>query len=331
MLNKFIEKFIRLLNEKYQNRVRSFGIVGPYARNQQTKFSDVDFYMITKRINPFFEWKIKKKFFECFRDCKGREVSLLIASPTIFKKPDLMFFEYTNSGKVLFGEKIKPIPIERISRFEAFRNIIYRSCFFLEQFEVKNGKLQLKKNIKKELFLYNYSKVIQCVEEVCLLLTREYVADNFKRSMLIKRNVFAKQIPNFIKEHQKIHLFKYENLIPKDFSKETYTRKAFFYLQRVYEILFKELFDCKNLDCKKFNKIKAPFPSCIGTRLFFTLNWLKQTKQIKIHLFSEPFVCLTKKFIQFVIDFNSGKSLERELLEEILNYWKCAGWFYYYV
>ena len=54
-------------------------------------------------------------------------------------KPDLMFFEFSNSGKLLYGKNVDRISLDKISRFECFRNIVYRGCFFLSLFDVIDG------------------------------------------------------------------------------------------------------------------------------------------------------------------------------------------------
>ena len=81
---------------------------------------------------------VKKKFDETFD--KKLDCSLLIASKRVFNTPDLMLYEFSNSGKVFYG-KIKKVSIEKISDFEGFRNILYREREFLKSLTVKDGRI----------------------------------------------------------------------------------------------------------------------------------------------------------------------------------------------
>lgn len=330
-INLKINELLKKINSTnyLKKYIKSFGIVGTFARKESFNYknkikSDIDFYVITNFINPFFESKFKKEISIIFGN--EYDASLLIASPTIFKKPDLMFFEYTNSGKVLYGEKLKPISIKKISKFESFRNIIYRGCFFLSLFGVKNNKLKLIEKDKIK-FLYYYSKVIFGIGEVFLILNKTYVANNYKRNELIKKNKFAKLLNEFIKEHNNMQRFRINNKIPLDFNFNTYTKKAFYYIEKCYEIMFIEMF---NNDLNKFKKIKSSGISLFSSRFFFTLNNFKEYKKVAISI-NEPFIDLNIKFYNLSKKYNYNKKIYSTELKDILRYWKTAPWVYYYI
>lgn len=318
--DKKIKEFLNIIkkDKKLQKYILSLGIVGPAARKQNFYFnskvmSDIDFYVISTRISPPSERYLRKTFRKTFKDMKL--CSLLIASPTIFKRPDLMFFEYTNTGKVLYGRRLKPISINKISRFECFRNIAYRGCYFLNYYKEK------KKDTVK--FLYYYSKIIFAVGEILLILTKQYKANNFERNNLIKKNKPAKKLKGFIKEHQKMHDFRYNNKIPKGFLFSKYNNKALIYLKQGYDIISNELFNQRFVKAKEFKRIHPNILSSIVNKFFFTLNYYQNTKKVRIHLIREPFIELN------ILFYKAITTLDNKDIREALNYWKSAGWFYY--
>ncbi|MHA1696266.1 MAG: hypothetical protein ACTSUG_13435, partial [Candidatus Helarchaeota archaeon] len=246
--------------------------------------------------------------------------SLHYISPSIFKRPDLMYFEYCNSGKVLYGKKLESQTIKNISRLESLRNIIFREAHFLKLFNIKNKKLLLK-NVKKEELIYNYSKIIFSIGEICLILDKSYVADNFQRNKLLKNNKYAKNIKGFIQEHEKMHEFRYFNHYKKK-EKEYYIENAFRLIEKTYNIIFSEL------KIKKLKTIKTNGLRYVWNQLFFTINYFKKTKKIKI-LFIEPFIKLTLLNLELIKKINQKQEIKHDLLKEIMIYWKIAPWFYY--
>jgi len=331
-INEFLSKIKS--NTNFKNYIKTFGIVGPCARGQgfylnNNVKSDIDFYAVTEFINPFLQTKLLKEFYKIF---DKNNASLLIASPTIFAKPDLMFFEFCSTGEVLYGKKLKPLSINKISLFEVFRNIIYRSCFMFSLFKIdRNNKIVFNKKIlNKDIFLYYYSKVIFGLGECFLLLNRTYVADNFTRNELIKNNKFAISISEFIEEHQKMHDFRYalKKGLHNKLNEFEYIDKAFNFIKQSYDIISKELFGCKQIsNCKQFRKIKAKKLSFISTRVFFILDYFKAYRKIKINLIEEPFV----KLNLILYDFVSKKKNNEKARKKIFEYWKTAGWFYHYM
>lgn len=330
---KLAKQFIEVVerDDKLKRYVRSFGIVGPCARGEGFYFddkirSDIDFFVLTCFINPAFERRLLNKFESVFG--RNSDYSCLVGSPNSLKRPELFFFEFTNSGLVLYGEKLKPVSIARVSRFEGFRNIVYRGCFFLGLFDVVDGRLVLKKDIGKEEFLYYYSKVIFAIGEIFLLLDRTYVANNFERERQVKNSRFGQIIDGFALEHEKMHKFRYECEIPKDFDYEVYVNRAFLCIEKTYEILFDELFGG---DLRKFRKVHPNFLTMITNRIFFTWRYFKLYKKIRFELLTEGFVRLNLLNYELIKKVNSGRSVSEKEIVEILQLWRCAGWFYYFL
>ncbi|USN58511.1 MAG: hypothetical protein H6767_09830 [Candidatus Peribacteria bacterium] len=271
--------------------------------------------MITKQINPFLEKKLRSKFKYLFP--KRLNCSVLITYKSIFQKPDLIFFEYSNSGQQLYGEKIAPISLGKVSRFECFRNILYRSCFFLDLFTIEKNRLLLKEQ-NTEDFLYAYSKIIFAIGEVKLLLAGAYTADNFKRNENLK-NIDAV----FSKEHDALHQFRYYQAIPEDFTLSVYQERAIEYLAQIYNELFSHLISK--------TKLKEIHPN-ITTRIINKLLFLKSYWQ-KYHILEynseEDFIVFILKHAELIKKLREKKSVTQEELLTVLRYWRTAGWFYF--
>jgi hypothetical protein len=319
-----IKEFLQILNKnkRINKYVKIFGIIGPCARREGFYFnkeimSDIDFYVITNFINLKLERILHEKFNKVFKNTKM--YSILINSPTIFKKPDLMFFEFSNAGKILYGKKLKKININKIPRYESYRNLIYRSCFFLSLFNVKKGELILKK-IDKELFMYYYSKVILSIGEVFLILTKEYVANNKQRNKLIEKNEFAKKIKGFIDEHERMQKFRETGKINQKINFNSYTKKGFDYLSAAYDILVYET--------GGYEKIKAKGITFFSNRILFTLKTWNSYKKIRIHISKEPFMKLTGMTDKLIQNISLNQKVNIKYFKKILQYWKTAGWLY---
>jgi len=278
--------------------------------------SDLDLYLVFDTLNPNFKKKIYSYFKKSFDE--SLDPSLLFAYKSIFKRPDLMFFEYTNSGKVIFGKELNKIKFNKISKFEAFRNIIYRSSYFLEMFEIKNYKLKLKKNIENEKFLYFFSKVVFAAGEVDLIINNQYVANNIERNNIIKnkKNTLSKI-------HNTMNEFRYKNKIPNDFNINDYTKKAIEIIYDSFENLFSNLIS-KN----KLKNIHANLKSRILNKIIFNILDFKKYKKINLDNRDE-FIVLIIKYFKFIKKIKNNQKIKQEDLEEILFYWKNASWFYY--
>lgn len=310
--------------------ISSFGILWPCARWQWFWFdkntrSDVDFFVITKSINPIKDKYLKKKFNMIFP--KDLDCSLFTWNEKrSYKRPDLMFFEYVTNGLFLHGTPPKQIDFSKISKFEVFRNIVYRSHFFLRLFDIKNGKKVLKYDNERD-FLYAYSKIIFLIEEVLLILDGTYVADNFQRKELLKSTEFIHVFwEDFLDEHSEIFNFRYENIIPSDYNNEQYIKRAFILLEKLYCLVFEKLFDGKK---ERLKKIHPEFISFVSTRIFFTIRYWKFFKKIRCNIFSESFVLLTLKYYWLIQDINTDERIEIERFNEILELCNVAPRFYY--
>jgi len=336
-LEKDINNSIQLFLNKIKNTpelnkfIFSFGIIGPCSRREgfyitQKIRSDTDFYLISNSINFKKTKKIKTIFKEYFP--KELDCSLLYATPSILKKPDLMFFEYSNSGIFLFGKKIKPIKLNKISKFESYRNILYRSCYFFDKLEIIENNIKIKKNIKIKEFYYSYSKVIFAIGEVILLLENKYVASNIKRNNLIKNSNIANKINNLKNEHQIMHKFRYENLIISSKEIKNKIKTAFKMINLTYKLLLNELF---NGNVENFKKIHPNFLSSTFGRSSFFIKYVLKYKQIPKKIFLEPFIVFSIKSNNFTNKVNNHKKITQLELNEILIYWRLAPWFYYHI
>ena len=202
-VEKGVEEFLKKIKKKrLSNYIEVFGLTGPAARGQATIYgSDIDFYVITKSLNLKKEKKLRTIFNNVFKE-REIEVSLLTASPTIYKKPDLMFYEFIHSEGFLWGRpriSKDELTIKMIPKWEGVRLLTFRIDPFLNTIKIRQKGIEIKTN-KPD---YYYSKVIQGVGEAFLLLEDKYKADNFERLKLIRKSKYAKQL-GIIKEFEKL-------------------------------------------------------------------------------------------------------------------------------
>lgn len=327
-LESFIEKLKN--DKKLNNHVLSFGIVWPCARwqwywsNEKSR-SDIDFFALTSQINPSADKYLKNEFDKIFE--KKLDCWILIWNKKrSYLRPDLMFFEYVTSGNFLYWTKPEAITFDKISKFEVFRNLIYRSHFFLKMFEIEHGKMILK-NKNKELFLYHYSKIIFSIEEVILILTGNYIADNFGRKNRLVDNKLIKLYPNnFLDIHNTIFKYRFDNIIPESFDYDMYINNAFKLLETTYSIIWAELFN-NRLDDIKF--IHPNLLSHISTNIFFTIRYWNLFRKIRFNFWIESFIKLTLYYYSFIQDINKQETLKKEKLQKILEFCKVSPWFYY--
>ena len=207
-----IEKKTKIFLDKLRKKgfidfIEVFGLTGPSARGQATIYGgDIDFYFISKAINPIKEGKIRKLFEEIVR-VKGIETSLLSASPTIYKRPDLMFYEFIHSNGFVYGKpriSKRDLPIKRIPRWEGVRLLTYRINPFINSFRIRKD-IEITTN-KPD---YYYSKIVQGIGEAFLILTNKYSADNFKRLNAMKKNRYAKKL-GIIEDIEKSYDYRYK-------------------------------------------------------------------------------------------------------------------------
>lgn len=327
-----IKQFIKIIEQdkKLSWFIISFWIVWPCARGQWFWYddrlrSDVDFFAITSKISPSLNTYMKNKFqkvFETELDC-----ALMIANEIhAYRKPDLMFFEYISSGNFLYGKEPQVLPFIEVSKFEVFRNIIYRSTSLLKMVHVRNGKISFKE-MDTEKFLYHFSKIIFMVEEIILILKWTYVADNLVRSNLIKEweeeKFFGEKYKNI---HDAMTKFRYENKIPEDFHMQEYLEYSFEILEKSYAYVLQELFEG---DIFALENVHPNISSIISTRVFYILRYWESFWKIRMQTLVEPFVKLSIEYYAFLQDIQNEKELQESKLQEILELSAAAPWFYY--
>ena len=323
LINQFNKKVI---DNKLQGFILSFWIVGPCARWQwfwinENNRSDIDFYLVSSHFSISKTNRIKSIFYSIFP--KEEDFSIHYASPTIFKRPDLMFFEYTNSGYIIIWKKLKKLNIVKVPRFECFKNIIFRGGFFFEMFELTNWKLKIKDYISNEEFLYWYSKIIFSIWEIILILQNIYKADNFKRNkLLLKLDEVEKKILN---RHNEMHNFRYHNEVDNNFDIETYTKEAFHFIEEWYLMLFNNLY---NWDITRFKRSSTIWIRYLFNRLVFSYRYYKITWKIHISI-NEPFIDLSLLTYDLVKKINNSEVISSKLFNDFFIYWKNAPFFYY--
>ena len=291
-------------NKTLKKYVKIFGLTGPAARGQaSSKGSDIDFYCITNCLNPFHEKKLKKVFFEVFSDFKI-EVSLLVFAPSIFKKPDLMYFEFTNSGKIFYGSLNQKISINKIPLWEGIRLLTFKGDPFLASFDTGE-------------FHYYYSKLLLGIGEAFLVLDRTYVADNFKRHDLVLKNKYCLGIEGFMEEYQKAHDFRYNGYVFKGELK----KKGLLFLKKAWQVYLKEYLGDNYL--VRLRKIKPlTLKERVGTKVFYTINYWKMFKEFRV-AFKEP-------FIREILMLQKYLESENDTLRlEIIKSWKATPRFWY--
>ncbi|MFH1212429.1 MAG: hypothetical protein V1659_05905 [Candidatus Woesearchaeota archaeon] len=280
-----IISFLKTIREDkiLKKYVRVFGITGPAARGQaSSKGSDIDFCCITKYLNPFHERHLNKKFKECFAESKI-EASILIFGPSIFKKPDLMFFEFVNSGKILYGSIKRKLSIADIPKWEGIRVLCLKG----------NPFIVYQKSPSKE-FDYYYTKLLFGIGEALLLLDSEYVTDDFERYNLVLKNRHAKKIPVFLEQYRLAQKFRYSDYSFRASQAEKKKRKekGLLFSRYAWKVFLEEYFDCSYEESlEKLRRIKpAKFKERVGTRLFYTVKYMQFFKKIRFCIIQEPFI-----------------------------------------
>jgi len=305
-INSKIEQFVDLIkkNKLFRKYVSVFGLTGTAARGQASmNGSDLDFYCITNYLNPLHEKKLKKSFFETFGDF-GIEVSLLTFAPSIFKKPDLMYFEFVTSGKVYYGKFDKKISFDKIPLWEGVRLLSFKGDPFLASFDTGE-------------FHYYYSKLLLGIGEAFLVLDRTYVADNFKRHDLVLKNKYCLGIEGFMEEYQKAHDFRYNGYVFKGELK----KKGLLFLKKAWQVYLKEYLGDNYL--VRLRKIKPlTLKERVGTKVFYTINYWKMFKEFRVFL-KEPFIQEILMLQKYLINF------DERLREEIVKSWKASPRFWW--
>ncbi|BDU51111.1 hypothetical protein [Haliovirga abyssi] len=313
LINKFILEIKS--NKNLSKYIKIFGITGPAARSQAVyPYSDIDFYAITNFISSKYE-KILRNIFNNIFINLDIECSLLLVAPSIYYRPDLMFFEFNNSGIVYLGEKQNKLSLDKIPNWEIFRLLTFRSNPFFSTFSLSNNKLIIK-DIEK--FYYYYSKLILGISEAFLILKNKYSADNFERQKDIKSLEISLQLKN---EIEKAFLFRYKNYNYTE-TPEKLFENAITFLKIVWDKLIIEYFKTdKKTALNKLKKINAPFPAILYTRLFFMINYYKYNNKI-IFSIREPFIDEIFSTLEFLE--NPSENIRKKLVL----YWKIAPRFW---
>jgi hypothetical protein len=305
------DKFVSLIHKdkKLKKFVKVFGITGPAGRGQASfGKSDVDFCCITNTLNPLKERYLLKKFYECFKDIKY-DISLLTFAPSIFKRKDLMFFEFATSGNFLYGKVNRDVKIRDIPKWEGIRLLTFKGDPFLAHIGTD----------KEE---YYFSKLVLGIGESFLLLDNTYVADDFKRKDLVLKNKYALKVSGFTELYKKAFDYRYSG---KNLGVNNLTKEGLKLWRTAWKIYLENYFNCSYKDAlKKLRMVKPSFTQRIGTRIFYTLNYWKYFKKIRF-CFKEPFiqeVLMIQKYFN-----NPSDKLKRKITES----WKVAPrfWFNY--
>lgn len=309
------------IKEEFSDYVSSFGITGPMAHGEGTIFfsdgkilgSDMDFAVVTKFISPRKEKKLRNEIKNIFFDSPVEE-GTLVFSPSIFEKPDLMFIEYANEGKVLFGKKIKCK--ENITVWEAAKVLTSRSGALL-------NSISFNKRIRfSDEFLYGWSKSVIGAAESMLILEKKYDYSVRGVSKNIHKSKMAKEIHNFLKLFKRAYLYRYSGKIACD------RKKILEDTSTVLSIMFEKVAEkMAEKSGKDVSELRAHHLStAISTRFFYFIDTLKQGK-IKIPI-SEP---LVKEFVKMGEIFEllkNGKMPDEKQRQEAVHLWKHAGRFW---
>ena len=299
-LNKRVVLIVELIKRKYRDYVETFGITGSMARGEGTiKFygtnivgSDIDFGIVTKYISPLKEKEIKRGISKIFSGSKI-EPGYIFFSPTILKKPDLMFYEFVNSGRVLYGNLNFAYKADKIPLWEAVRLMTLRAGGpFLKEFEIYRGDVKTSKK-----FGYALSRAILGCGEALLIAERKYRPSMKEREKQIRKNMLAKKIPRFYVYYEDAMNYRRGlDSFGKDSKRNV--REASIIILDTWKAILDKMFRGEYKKNKAaLKRISAPFPTILTTRIFYAIKCLKKGK-IKIPI-SEPFgkECIT------IIDF----------------------------
>ena len=335
-IQQCIDAFLLFLDQqKYQWYVRSFGLVWPTARgewfykNTHVR-SDIDFFLITKKISFSKKKTLHTHFKTIF---SWQDASLLFFWPSIEKKPDLMRFELTNNGQFLYGEPMKPLSLDSISRWEWLRNLVYRGCYFLRLLDKNdtNSLSLIRKDLlstehQEQQYIYAFSKVVFALGEVILLLERTYTASNIQRNQNVQQSPIAQHIPWFCTLHQDMHGWRYHN--KKMIASWDMIKQAIHLLYTWYTLLYKELFhqDIQSAFTLP-QSLQSTWIGWYANRILFSFSYYVRYNTIRFHR-KEPFVILIEMMVQFLYEANYHKKYNMPLLWKILKYRATASRFY---
>lgn len=299
----FIEKI--KTTKKLHEYVDTIGITGTAARGQAySKGSDIDIYCITKYLNPLHEHKLQKVFASSFSNIKI-DHSLLVFAPSVHNKPDLMYYEFTHCGIKLYGNMPDKISINKIPQWEGIRLLTFKGNPFLASLHTNK-------------FDYNYAKLLLGIGEAFLVLNRTYVADSLLRQKKVVQNKILQNIEGFIEEYNTCCQYKFHQKM-FDTTKEARIKKGLVILQKAWDLYLRQYCDSNQVQLKK---IKPSPLQQIASRLFYTINYYKYFRKIKVTL-SEPFI----KEIQLIQEYLNTE--DEKLRRKICESWKVSPRFWY--
>lgn len=321
------EQAARIIKNRFSNYVHVFGITGPMARSQGTLLkirktyvgSDLDLAVITRVLNPFKERELrnalKPLFKKLYRNTKV-EASLLTFSPTIYKKPDLMFYEFTNSGRFILGKPWVKVSIDDLPLWEGIRLLSFRQAPFLNSFKKVKKGLRFDKH-----YYYQASKAMLGCGEALLLLDRLYVADNFERALMFENSKSISKL-GILEQLINAHKLRY-GLVKTSKKPETVLWNTLDMLKKTWDYYLIKYYKKSLPDAlKQLNKEKPSLLGMLATRLIFVIEYYKQTKKIKIPL-KEPFIQELKLHLEY-LKKASDRFLDEKIRQKILIYWKTA-------
>ncbi len=321
-IDKILSNISEIISEKYPHYVDSFGLTGSMAHGEATAFfcgdeisgSDCDLAIVTKIRSMRMQKKLESVIRKAFRG-SGIEPGALFFSPSIYRKPDLMFCEYADTGKVLYGRKIEldyEIPI-----WEAAKILVSRSGAFLDSISFDNG-------IKfKENFPYSFSKAIFGISEASLIIDGNYGFTISKRRRLLKNSKTARKISGFFKLYETAYNARYGKAIKPDALLVRDTARA---LHDVFLLTSQEL---SSRSGREVEKLRAPFPTSLSTRYSYFRKTVPSIASIRI--LREPFVEEYRKMEIVFEKMASGKIPNEKERKSIAKNWKSAGDFRFWL
>lgn len=298
--------------------VEVLGISGTAARGEASPYgSDVDFYCITTRLDPRFEKRLRTLFDSIFHDAPV-ESWLLVFAPSIWKKPDLMLYEFTNTGKVLLGDVKKQLPLRSVPRWEAIRLLSQKACPFLSK-PVDSHFLHQFIHEDED---YYFSKLITGIGEALLLLSGTYQPSTDARAALIKQNHLAKQLPDFVDWHKQATLYRKKK---KPFSRTAKERRNYgeTLVEQAWKLVLESYFQATYDEALRDLRSTKPtsLRQWVGSRLYLPILSLKYFRKLHIS-FREPFIKL------ILMQQDTRRLLDPKVRLKLAEYWICAPHFW---
>ncbi len=313
------EAITKTVEKDFADYVRSFGLTGPMAHAEATIFflksrtigSDIDLAIVTNFLSPKRQRELEKRIKHGFSGI-GAEAGPLFFAPSITNKPDLLFCEYANSGKVLFGERISckgKIPV-----WEAAKILTSRCGGFFDSIRFDGGPK------KTEKFSYAWAKSALAAAEALLILEGRYEFSVRERLRKLETSKYTKEVPELFRFCQQAYLCRYSGKLPK--------RKNI--IQETAEMLSDVFEKTAGALAKKSGRgvaeLTAPFPSALSTRGFYFINSLKKGK-MTVPL-SEPLVKEFEEMRKMLAMLKDGKTPPEKQRLHAVHLWKHAERFW---